>query len=437
MTDGRFLLALACLLLLTRAAGLLARRAGQPATVAELAAGLLLGPSLLGAVAPGVHRFLFGPDVLPALGALGELGLVLYAFGIGRHLAAPAGPTRAAPAVAAVSTVSVLLPLASGAVLSLALDGAHSGPRATPLASALFLGCALSVTALPVLARLLADEGLTDTPAGRISLASAAVGDAAAWGVLTTALFAAGALGTHQLVPAAAALVAVAVLLRTRKGTARHGTADDGTWRHGTSRPGTSRHGTDLTLTVAGCALAAAATSATGLHQLLGALLFGHLWGRRHPATAGLPALQGLDTVTAAVLLPCFFLGFGQRLDLGAGPWDVPLVAALLLTAVLTKTVGCGAAAALAGLPRREWLRIGALMNSRGLTEIVVISVGYEAGLIDRELLTALTVVALATTVMTVPALRLADRMAAGPQSGTGTGSGSAPATGKEGAPRR
>ncbi|MGA5165731.1 MULTISPECIES: cation:proton antiporter [Streptomyces] len=417
MTDGRFLLALACLLLLTRTAGLLARRAGQPPTVAELAAGLLLGPSLLGAVAPGVHRFLFGPEVLPALGALAELGLVLYAFGIGRHLAGPAGPDRTAPAVTAVSAASVLLPAAAGAVLALALDGAHAGPRATPVASALFLGCALSITALPVLARILDDEGLTATPAGRVSLAAAAVGDAVAWCLLTAALFAAGSLGTRHLLPAAAGLAAVAVLLRTR--------------------PGTTSRGADITLTVAGCALAAAASSAAGLHQLLGALLFGHLFGRRYPVAAGGPALKGLDTVTTAILLPCFFLGFGQRLDLGSAPWDATLLAVLLPVAVLTKTVGCAAAAALAGLPRREWLRVGALMNSRGLTEIVVISLGHQAGLIDRTMLVALTVVALATTAMTSPALRLADRLAGGPQSRTGTGSGSAPATGRESAARR
>lgn len=414
MTDARFLPALACLLLLTHAAGRLARRAGQPATVAELAAGVLLGPSLLGAVAPGAHRFLFGPDVLPALGALAELGLVLYAFGIGRRLAAPAGAVKA-PAVAAVSTASVLLPMAAGAVFALALDGAHGGPRATPVASALFLGCALSITALPVLARLLADAGLTDTPAGRISLASAAVGDAAAWCVLTAALVASGSLDAPHLILAATGLGAVAVLLRT-------------------GRAATSR-GVDLQRAVAGCALAAAATSAAGLHQLLGALLFGHLWGRRHPETASGPALKGLDTVTGTVLLPCFFLGFGQRLDLGSAPWNATLTVALLVTAVLTKTVGCGAAGALSGLPRREWLRVGALMNSRGLTEIVVISIGYEAGLIDRELLIALTVVALATTAMTAPALRLADRLG---QSRTGTGSGSAAATGaEEASPRR
>ncbi|RST16810.1 cation:proton antiporter [Streptomyces sp. WAC05374] len=412
MTDGRFLLALACLLLLTHAAGRLARRAGQPATVAELAAGVLLGPSLLGAVAPGAHRFLFGPGVLPALGALAELGLVLYAFGIGRRLSAPAG--SGAPAVAAVSTASFAVPMAAGAVLALALDGAHGGPRATPVSSALFVGCALSVTALPVLARLLQDEGLTDTPAGRVSLASAAVGDAAAWCVLTAALVASGSLDATRLAWAASGLLAVTVLMRIRPAPAGRGPA--------------------LAVTVAGCALAAAATSAAGLHQLLGALLFGLLWARRHPETAVGPALRGLDTVTAAVLLPCFFLGFGQRLDLGAAPWNLTLTAVLLATAVLTKAVGCAAAGALGGLPRREWLRVGALMNARGLTELVVLSIGHEAGLIDRELLIALTVVALATTAMTAPLLRLADRV----QSRTGTGSGPAPATGAdEAVPRR
>lgn len=204
----------------------------------------------------------------------------------------------------------------------------------------------------------------------------------------------------------------------------------------------------DLAVLVAGALLAAGASSAAGLHQLLGALLFGYVWQRGRPQhkqgqakgqeqgqrqeqeqEQGQAKGQGqeqaddpLDRIAplgAKVLLPCFFLGFGQKLDLRAVEWSggfLRLVLVLLLIAVAVKSVSCAVAGVLRGLPRPEWLRLAVLMNSRGLTEIVVLSVGYDAGLIDRTLLIALTLVALLTTGMAGPGLRLLDRhIPAGP----------------------
>ncbi|MDG4858835.1 cation:proton antiporter, partial [Streptomyces sp. T-3] len=169
----------------------------------------------------------------------------------------------------------------------------------------------------------------------------------------------------------------------------------------------------DLAVLVAGGLLAAGASSAAGLHQLIGALLFGFLWGRHRPQDAD--DLTGrLGPLSGKVLLPCFFLGFGQRLDLRAVDWSggfLGLLLVLLLIAVVVKSASCALAGALRGLPSEQWLRLGVLMNSRGLTEIVVLSVGYDAGLIDRTLLLALTLVALLTTGMAGPGLRLLDRL--------------------------
>ncbi|MDG4864663.1 cation:proton antiporter, partial [Streptomyces sp. T-3] len=206
----RFLLGLACLLLLTHGAGLVARRVGQPAILAELTVGLLLGPSLAGALWPQGHALLFGPEVLPLLDGLAQLGLVLLALQIGRLLAAPlpGGSLRGAT-VATVSAFSFFVPLAAGIVLGAGIGGQYAGALDSSAGRALFLGCALSITALPVLARLLQDEGLTETPVGRISLAAAAVGDAAAWCVLTVALVMAGAVSVLRLVPVAVGAVLV------------------------------------------------------------------------------------------------------------------------------------------------------------------------------------------------------------------------------------
>ncbi|MFJ5776464.1 cation:proton antiporter [Streptomyces sp. NPDC093094] len=391
--SGRFLLALACLLLLTRVAGLAARRIRQPAVLAELTAGIMLGPSLFGALVPDAHALLYGPQVMPLLDGLGQLGLVLLALRIGRLLARGEGDGGDRGTMLAVGAAGFVLPFAAGMPLALTLCAPYAGQHATPLALALFLGGALGVTAVPVLARLLQDEGLTDTRVGRISLAAAAAGDAAVWVVLTAALAAAGRLGTGRILLVAAGLLLCVALLR-RRGTAPAGTpADTGTL-------------------VAGCALAAAASSAAGLHQLLGAVVFGFVWGRRRPVED--PVARRLDTVVDHVLLPCFFLGFGQRIDLGGIAWDADfalLPAVLLPVAVVVKAVSCAGAGRTRGLPPEQWLRLGVLMNARGLTEIVVLWAGFDAGLIDRSLLVALTVVALATTAMAGPGLRLLDRL--------------------------
>ncbi|MEU4033989.1 cation:proton antiporter domain-containing protein [Streptomyces collinus] len=544
-----FLLGLSALLFLTYGAGRAARAAGLPPVVAEMAVGLLAGPSLLGALAPGAHRLLFGPGTLPALDTLAQLGVTLYALGIGRRLGwaeelpdgarvprgsegrgegapgpegrgegarggmaradaaraqgargdaaraqgargdaaraqgargdaaraqeapgdaaraqeAPGDAARAqeapgdaargqgapgqcargegaradgaraqgawgdgtpgqgAPSRAArgqgargdkargqgargdgardgtvlvLAVVSFGLPMVAGVLLALGSVGRFAGPRTGTAGFALFLGCALSVTALPVLARLLEAVGLTRTRVGRLSLGAAAAGDAAAWCTLTAALVASGAVRPGRLLLAGCGLAAVAVLWWASRGRRARGP------------------GAGLVLPVAGGVLAGGASAALGLHQLFGALLFGFLYGRLRPGPA--PGLDMLEQVAAAVLLPCFFLGYGQRLDLGAFGWSgttLAVVGAVVAVACVVKTAGCAAVGALRGLPAAEWLRLAVLMNSRGLTELVVLSVGYQAGLIDRTLLLALTLMALVTTALVGPCLALLDRL--------------------------
>ncbi|MFC4955211.1 cation:proton antiporter [Streptomyces mauvecolor] len=406
---ARLLFALAALLLLCRAAGALARRIGQPPVLAELAIAVLLGPGLLGALLPQAHQALFGPGTRPVLDGFGQLGAILLALRTGRMLgvggphrdgrgspADRAHPPHADPregrAVAVVGAVSFLLPLTAGVLCGLLLAPRLPHGRG-PLALALFLGCALGVTAVPVLVRLLEETGLSGTPAGRIALGAAAVGDAAAWLVLAVALAVGGALTPGGLWLTGAGVLVLVPLLKWRPPA-------------GAGRPA------DVSLLVAGCALAAGASAALGLHQLVGALVLGVLWGRRRPDPG--PGAAAVGVLADKVLLPCFFLGFGQRIGLGAPAWTpafAGLVLGLLAVAVAAKVVAGAACGALCGLAAPQWLRLGVLMNARGITEIVVLTVGYDAGLIDRTLLTALTLVALATTAMAGPALRLLDRL--------------------------
>ena len=401
---ARFLIGLAVLLALSRGAAALAVRLGQPPVLAEILTGVALGPSLLGRVLPAVHTAFFGPSVMPLVGGLAQVGLALYAFEIGSHLAAPRpGARDTAQSVLWVAGASLLVPAGAGLALAPALYARGlAGPHGSVAALAVFLACAMGVTAVPVLARLLQDRGLENSRVGRLALVAACLGDAVCWCLLAVALRVAGLVGTVQM-SAGALGAAVAVVLIHRRHTHPPGGTEDKAWGLGP-------------LLAAVC-LAAGASAAMGLHPMLGGLLLGAAW----PASRwGANLARGVRSM-ASVLLPCFFLGTGQQIDVSSAlsaRGFVPLVGVLLAGAVATKLVACTAVGALRGLPRREALRLGVLMNAKGLTEIVVLSVGFQAGLIGRTLFEALVVVALVTTVLAGPALVALDRRApaGGPQ---------------------
>ncbi|WP_329565016.1 cation:proton antiporter [Kitasatospora sp. NBC_01266] len=429
----RLLAGLAVLLGLSRGAGKLATRLGQPAVLAEIAVGVALGPSVLGRLLPQVHQQLFGRDVQSVLNGLAQLAVALYAFEIGRHLgdrkryagtgaAGPGGAGRRAPLT--LAAVSLLAPAAAGLALAPVLY-AHrlAGPGIDLGAFALFLACSLGVTAVPVLARILQDRGLAESTVGRLSLLAASAGDAGCWCLLGLALFLAGRMGWPQLLAAllGAGLAALFAGYRARR----------------PSRRATGREAGPVAVTGAIC-LAAAVSSALGLHPLFGGLMLGLAWPAGASAisslTVGPVTASSLtsDTTTvksnsedsstrpprpgpavgqlAAVLLPCFFLGTGQQVDLGAGLLDggfLLLVAVLLVVATASKFVACALVGARYGYPPRDALRLGVLMNTRGLTEIVVLTTGYQAGLIGHRLFEALLLVALLATAVAGPALSL------------------------------
>jgi len=396
-TTAVLLLAAAVVLVAALAAGALAARIGQPRVMGEICTGLALGPSVLGHAAPEVSAWLFPPKVVTGLDALAQLGLVLFMFGVGQELA-QTRRTRGGHGYTLVTLGSLLVPFAAGTCAALWLASRHMGEAAHPTAFALFLGCALSVTAFPVLARILSELGLLGSRTGRLSLYAAAVGDGICWVVLTVALTLSQGNGHGgQWVTLLAAVPAALVLL----GPVRRGLARLLAGRIGRSPAAVG------TLCVAGVAASAGLTAALGIHQLIGAFLFGLAWP---PAPARGTATASSVASLAQLLLPFFFLGFGLSLDLGNLSLDADgfvLLVVMLTVATLSKVVGAGLAGYLAGLPRAGALEIGVLMNTRGLTELVVLGIGHEARLIDTQLFAVLVLVTLATTAMTGPGMKL------------------------------
>jgi len=369
------LAALAVLLGLARVFGTVAARLGQPAVVGEIACGVLVGAVL--STGPA-----FPAAVDTTLSAIAQLGLTLFLFTVGARLA-PAMTGRGSPLMPALG--AAVVPFALGAALALWLAGRHA-PAGTPV-FVLFVASAMAVTAFPVLARILAERGMLDEPAGQRALSAAAIIDAGAWTML---VFVTAAVhdGTRvwSLAMAFPMLLALLGISRPRFGR----------WVAGLSRPA-------ATTVVFGLACAgAAATDAIGLHAAIGAFLVGFAVGRSAPRAD----LAALVVPHSIVLAPLYFVLVGRGVDLG--DLDLALVAetaAIVVVGVVGKCGGGYLGARLAGTPRRSAAEFAALMNTRGVTELVFVSIGLGLGVIDGPIYTAMVVMALVTTAMTGPLL--------------------------------
>ncbi|MGC5365561.1 cation:proton antiporter [Streptomyces sp. DT24] len=397
-TPGHFFLAVAVILAATYLGGVLLSVLGQPRVIGEICAGLALGPSLFGHFAPDEAEWLFPAPSVQLLNGLAQLGLVLFVFGAGREMAGMRLRGAATQAVL-VTQASLFVPFALGTVAAVPLVDSFLGRSGSPLAFVLFVGCALSITAFPVLARILADLDIIRTRPGQLSLFAAAIGDGGSWLLLAAVLAGVHGAGIGGLLLNTAAMVVVVSLFLgpVRLLLAR--------WQgNGTRDAGSTAI---AVLLVAAVTAAAALTAAMGFHQLIGALLVGLAWPRNNGKAA---AVAERLTVTAkTVLLPFFFFGFGLTIDLGALGWNRSVLVTLLVLLALATVGKIGGPFLCAWLTGMEWrpaLALGFLLNARGLTELVVIQIGYQAGLIDERLMGILTLVALVTTALTSPLLR-------------------------------
>ncbi len=396
------LLDLALIVIATRTVGALFRRLGQPVVVGEILAGIALGPSLLGGIvvagAPLSH-WLFPPAAVDQLTGIANLGLVLFMMIVGLELSL--GPVRTLGRQAAtISLSSVVLPMVLGGLLGLWLYES-AGVTGSRIAFVLFIGVAMSVTAFPVLARILVERQLHRTRLGVLVLACAGVDDVLAWSLLAlaTALAqgenAAGAARVIGLLALFCVVLHVLVRPCLRRLTAWYR-------RVGRLTP------VMLAVVVTGLCLSAATTELIGVHFVFGAFLFGAAVPREDSAELVRELLARLEQVAVLVLLPVFFVVTGMTVDLRFhDSRQVAVLGVVLVVACVGKFVGAASAARLTGVNRRQSLAVGVLLNTRGLTELVVVSVGYQVGLLSRELVTVLVVMAVVTTVLTRPLLQL------------------------------
>lgn len=402
----RFLLQLLVVLGVARLAGVLSRRFGQPAVVGEMLAGLALGPSLLGLAWPDLHALVFPADGVRGLQLISQFGVLVFLFAAGAEF--PLSQARRERGIAGgVALAGIALPFLLGVLLAWPLSARHA-PEGTPaLAFALFLGVALSVTAFPVLLRILDERGYRQTPIGRLAVACAAISDACAWALLGAIVAWVRGEGLLGWAAAMATVGALALLLLRglRPWLAR--------------REAASPARNPLIGLVALALAAALVTELVGLHLLFGAFLAG-LAVSAAPTLRTVVAHQ-IEPFAAALLVPLFFASTGLtvRVDLlGGGEWA--WFGLLVVVATLGKLGGTVLAARACGVDRRNALRLGAMMNTRGLMELIVLALGYELGLIDARLYAMLVLVAIATTLMTGPLLAWIDRRDARAQSAIG-----------------
>jgi Kef-type K+ transport system membrane component KefB len=391
------LLALAVVVIFGHLLGRLMAAIGQPPVIGEVLSGILLGPSLLGRAFPATEAYLFTESVRPALGVLAQLGVVLYMFVVGLEFDAASLRRRAAPFVF-TSLASIAVPFALGLGLAFFIYQSYAPAGVRFLAFALFMGVAMSITAFPVLARILTDRGLSRTDLGFAALTCAAVNDVTAWCLLAVAVGVAratvsGAL-TATLLTVAFILfmffVAAPIAARLVKG-------------RDVDRPSQDA----IVWTLAGMLMSAVLAEVIGIHAIFGAFIFGAILPPDSPVAQQL-ALQRTPVVTL-LFLPAFFALTGLRTEIGllSGARDWTICLLIIAFATAGKFGGTVASAKLAGLPWRFAAQLGALMNTRGLMELVVLNVGLDLGVISPRLFTIMVMMAIVTTAMTAPLLDL------------------------------
>ena len=385
-TLAHTLIALALIIAFARLCGTaLQRLLGQPLVIGEIIAGILLGPALLGKLLPGLHAFFFPASILPFLSLLATLGVVLFMFLVGMALN-PQELRERGPAAAAVASGGMLLPMLGGIGLAWMLYPEFTPAGTSASSFGFFLCISLAVTAFPVLARLIEERQLIGTSTGAIAMTAAALGDAAAWGLMFACILLSGH-GNHSYGAMAAGFLTLALILPPA-------------WRWSRQHGEASNNQHHMALIGAGLLLAAGAAEVSGLHAVMGAFLFGLVLP--HEGRLSQNLRPQVEQVATSLLLPAFFAMLGTQLQLDElHSGDLPIFALIMLVAMGGKVGGSYIAARLAGLENGLARSVAILMNTRGLMELVVLKIGLDLQLINGRLFTLMVLMALITTLIT------------------------------------
>jgi K+:H+ antiporter len=396
------LLALLVIVSASRFIGSLFRRIHQPAVIGEVVAGIALGPSLLGRVWPEAVSFLFPAEVAPFLGVLAQVGVILFMFLVGLELDTSLLKQGTQSSVA-ISHASILVPFVLGSTASLWMYSEYAMPRVSFTVFALFLGIALSVTAFPVLARILTDRGIHRSRLGVLALTCAAVDDVTAWCLLALLLSVAQAQAERAVITVGLTVLFVATVIFLRPLLVR-------VVRFQESRGALSQNGVAVIFTsLLVCALA---TEWIGIHALFGAFLLGAIIP--HDSLVAVQLRGKLEDTVIVLFLPVYFAFTGLRTHIGLvqGLEQWTVCGLIILLAFIGKFGGSYGAARLTGLDNNTAACIGVLMNTRGLMELIVLNLGLDLGILSPSLFAMFVIMALVTTIATSPILHYLSRSA-------------------------
>jgi Kef-type K+ transport system membrane component KefB len=391
------LLQLVVIIVAARLTGKLFQKIGQPRVMGEIVAGIVLGPSLLGWLSPATMAFLFPAPSMEALRLLSQIGVALFMFVVGMELDVGHLRQKAQTAIT-VSHASIVVPFFLGTALSLLVYPSLAPASTSFTAFALFMGIAMSITAFPVLARILEDRRMSQTALGNIALTCAAVDDVTAWCMLALVIaFAQSGNLSGSFLTIALTLCFIGIMLFIVKPQLAR-LFPDGSERQ---QPGRGTLAGILALLFA-CALL---TEMIGIHSLFGAFLAGVVM----PSTAGLRELlkEKLEPLTAAALLPLFFAFTGLRLQISLlNDWQSWAMCAVIIAVAIAGKLGASMLMARwSGMNWRDSFSLGVLMNTRGLVELIVLNIGYDLGILSARAFAMLVLMALITTFMTGPLL--------------------------------
>ncbi len=401
----RLFIQLILIVVAARVCGVLATFVRQPAVVGEMIAGILLGPSLLGWLWPDFFHFVFPASSLGSLRLFSQIGVCLFMFVVGMEVDVDQLKRQARTAVL-VSQASILIPYLLGVVTALFLFSTFAGAGTSFPAFALFIGVSMSITAFPVLARILEERGLTKSPLGITALICAAMNDVTAWCILAlvVAIAKAKSMGSAAF-SIALILLFVSVMLfwvKPRLPRLLDKTA------HG-NKPGKGL----MVAVLAFVFISALATDVMGIHALFGAFLAGVVMPARGEFREFLTVR--LEHFSSAFLLPLFFAFTGLRLQIGLlnDPTGWMICAGLIAIATIGKLGGAMFTARLTGMNWVDSFALGALMNTRGLVELIALNIGYDLGILSPRIFAMLVIMALVTTGMTGPLLTFCDHLRA------------------------